>query len=283
MRHRSLGVVLVLAACGGSTPTPAPKVPENAPGGGPTTTQTREQVVHEAILAVTAGDVDKLMALADPKAFFELAIACKDGGEDLDARSVGARLRSDFARSIEKTRGTRVEVVSIKNEARGWTTRRSSRYASNSDRNATFVGKGGSVSKGCSARVDLLFHEIDVRVRLTKGNESKEARVRFDLVHGGGRWFLVKVPEDFGEVTGAAALAKMEEFQKQMCACKDKACADKVNEDMTRWGTEMAKRASYDRDEKPDPEIAKRSADIMTLYVECMTKLMMAGAGAPTP
>ena len=82
---------------------------------------------------------------------------------------------------------------------------------------------------------------------------------------------------------GAAgeAVAKMEGFQKQMCDCKDKACADKVNEEMTKWGTEMAKTAGAAKEEKPDPELAKKSADIMTKYTECMTKLMMAGAGAP--
>jgi len=77
---------------------------------------------------------------------------------------------------------------------------------------------------------------------------------------------------------GSDALAKMEGFSKQMCDCKDKACADKVNEEMTKWGTEMAKNAGKG-DEKPDPEMAKKSADIMTKYTECMTKLMMAGAG----
>ncbi len=85
---------------------------------------------------------------------------------------------------------------------------------------------------------------------------------------------------------GAAgeAVAKMEGFQKSMCDCKDKACADKVNEDMSKWGTEMAKTAGAAKDDKPDPDLAKKSADIMTKYTECMTKLMMAGAGAaPAP
>ncbi|MBA2539882.1 MAG: hypothetical protein H0V17_09630 [Deltaproteobacteria bacterium] len=80
------------------------------------------------------------------------------------------------------------------------------------------------------------------------------------------------------------AVAKMEGFQKSMCDCKDKACADKVNEDMSKWGTEMAKTAGAAKDDKPDPDLAKKSADIMTKYTECMTKLMMAGAGAaPAP
>ncbi|MBA2542691.1 MAG: hypothetical protein H0V17_23810 [Deltaproteobacteria bacterium] len=80
---------------------------------------------------------------------------------------------------------------------------------------------------------------------------------------------------------GAAgeAMAKMEEFSKAMCDCKDKACADKVNADMSKWGTEMAKSAGAKSDDKPDPEMAKKSADVMTKYTECMTKMMMAGAG----
>ncbi len=76
------------------------------------------------------------------------------------------------------------------------------------------------------------------------------------------------------------ALAKMEGFQKSMCDCKDKACADKVNEDMAKWGAEMAKTAgAAAKDDKPDPDLAKKSADVMTKYTECMTKLMMAGVG----
>ena len=58
------------------------------------------------------------------------------------------------------------------------------------------------------------------------------------------------------------AIAKMEGFSKAMCECKDKACADKVQEDMTKWGTEAAKTAKPD--EKPDPEMVKKSGEIMT-------------------
>ena len=78
------------------------------------------------------------------------------------------------------------------------------------------------------------------------------------------------------------AIAGMEDFKAKMCACKDKACADKVNEDMAKWGPEMAKNAGTARDAKPDPEAAKKSAEIMTRYTECMTKLMMAGMGEPS-
>src|SRR6478672_2278910 len=84
-----------------------------------------------------------------------------------------------------------------------------------------------------------------------------------------------------GGGAAAEALSKMEGFSKSMCECKDKACADKVNEEMTKWGTEMAKNAGATKDEKPDPELAKKTADVMGKYTECMTKLMMAAVPGP--
>jgi hypothetical protein len=78
------------------------------------------------------------------------------------------------------------------------------------------------------------------------------------------------------------AISVMEHFQRRMCNCKDKACADGTNEAMTKWGTEMAKNYSG-KDEKPNPDMAKKSADIMTKYVECMTKLMMGGQAPANP
>jgi hypothetical protein len=75
-----------------------------------------------------------------------------------------------------------------------------------------------------------------------------------------------------GQAEMAEALAAFQGFSKKMCACKDKACADKVNEEMAKWGTEMAKKATATS--KPDPEMAKKMADVATKYTECMTKVM---------
>ena len=75
------------------------------------------------------------------------------------------------------------------------------------------------------------------------------------------------------------SLAKMEGFQKRMCACKDKKCADKVNDDMTKWGTEMAKNSRPDG--RPSQDVIKKSVDVMTKYTECMTKLMTADPPKP--
>jgi hypothetical protein len=85
-----------------------------------------------------------------------------------------------------------------------------------------------------------------------------------------------------GEADGTKCIVgQMEYFARQMCKCTDKSCADSVNETMTKWGTEMAKSYAGKKDERPDPDMAKKSADIMQRYVECMTKNMMGDTKPP--
>jgi len=69
------------------------------------------------------------------------------------------------------------------------------------------------------------------------------------------------------------ALAKMCTFREHMCECKDKACADRVNEDFTHWMQEMAKNASGESATATTEDVAKAMADAATAYQECYTKL----------
>ncbi len=75
------------------------------------------------------------------------------------------------------------------------------------------------------------------------------------------------------------AMAKMSEFASRMCDCKDKACADRVQEDMTKWSTEMAK-SSPGLDYKPSEAQMKRMTEVGMKFSECMTKQMAAGTVA---
>ena len=70
----------------------------------------------------------------------------------------------------------------------------------------------------------------------------------------------------------ARLMEKLAVFENKMCACYDKACADKVNQEFTDWATAMAKTA--DEPDLPSPEDSKRVSDIVTHYSECMTKLL---------
>jgi hypothetical protein len=81
--------------------------------------------------------------------------------------------------------------------------------------------------------------------------------------------------------SASEAAGKMEGFAKAMCDCKDKTCGDKVNDDMKKWGEEMAKSAGKDTDTKPDPDLAKRMGDATTKLSECYTKLATPAATTP--
>lgn len=68
-------------------------------------------------------------------------------------------------------------------------------------------------------------------------------------------------------------------FVDQACACKDQACGDQVNKELTAWGTEMAKSAQ--QDSKPDQATIDQMTKLAQRYGECLTKLY--GATTPPP
>ncbi|HEX4419696.1 MAG TPA: hypothetical protein VH165_17400 [Kofleriaceae bacterium] len=77
---------------------------------------------------------------------------------------------------------------------------------------------------------------------------------------------------------GAAAMAKMAEVRDAMCKCADKPCADKVNEDLVKWGQDQAKADVAGKTAKLGDEDAKKLASITEEMTKCMTKAMT-GAG----
>ena len=83
----------------------------------------------------------------------------------------------------------------------------------------------------------------------------------------------------------AEAMPKMREFRDDMCACKDKACADKVQDDMNKWSADNVRNAG-DRPERPSEADMKQMQEIGTRYGECMARAMGVTAeptNAPPP
>lgn len=71
---------------------------------------------------------------------------------------------------------------------------------------------------------------------------------------------------------GAAdAIAKMSELKDKMCACKDKACADQVTQEMTKWGAEHSKGGEA---AKMSDDEQKKMASVTEGMTTCMTKIM---------
>ena len=69
------------------------------------------------------------------------------------------------------------------------------------------------------------------------------------------------------------AMAQMESFATEMCTCTDKACADRVQADMTKWAQEMAAKPGAG-EERPREQDMKRMTEMGQHYAECMTKAM---------
>ena len=79
------------------------------------------------------------------------------------------------------------------------------------------------------------------------------------------------------------AMAKMSEFKDKMCACKDKKCADDVQDQMNKWSAENAKNAGDKKAEAPDEKTMKEMQEVGTKYGECMAKAMGGGDTPPPP
>jgi len=63
-------------------------------------------------------------------------------------------------------------------------------------------------------------------------------------------------------------------FEHSMCGCKDKACAEAVNDELNRWATQLAKEHNSDTEERPNEEQMQRVTKVFSHYGECMTDLM---------
>lgn len=72
-------------------------------------------------------------------------------------------------------------------------------------------------------------------------------------------------------------------FVTAMCACRDKACADGVQEGLTKWSVDMAKSSPSRRDEKLDEATMKQMSEIGQQYAECMTKALQPPVPAEDP
>jgi hypothetical protein len=72
----------------------------------------------------------------------------------------------------------------------------------------------------------------------------------------------------------------MARFRDQMCACRDKACADQVQDGMNRWSSDVAKDLGSDReDRKLGEDDIKELTAVTEAYGRCMMTAMMAGSG----
>lgn len=80
-------------------------------------------------------------------------------------------------------------------------------------------------------------------------------------------------------MTSTCIIDTLDAFSNRMCGCKDRACADKVNGDMTSWAQTIAEDPTM-ASSKPTESEVKRATAVTQKYAECMTKLI---ANEPPP
>lgn len=71
-------------------------------------------------------------------------------------------------------------------------------------------------------------------------------------------------------------------FTERVCSCADKACAEKVTMDMTKWSSDLAEKAKGQQP-PPDPDMPDKMTKLSQRYSECMMKVYSAEPPQPDP
>lgn len=238
---------------------------------------SQDELAKATVAALAKGDADALTKLGDPGALAALMECKKDDGDD-DTERKRKELREQNDELVAKTKGHEIELVAI--------TQRPPRLDANGKNKGAFE-KGQKLSSRCTAKVAIVAHKVDVKLEVGGG----EATMTIEMVEAEGRWYLVddidlemssSVGGGAAGAGGAAAgtgelLATATSFRDRMCACKDKACADGVQQDMTRWSMEQAKAAAS---VTIDQATVTQMTTVMEAYSKCMTGALGTSVGA---
>jgi len=272
-------VLIVAAACGGSTATSTtrpsttqPATPSATlgsavvaaafstdPGSAPTTphdttppvdeplaTAEREPLIRATFAALTVGDAEKLIMLVDAKGSFARATDCEKGAQtfgDIDA------IETLIRRAARNSKGLAIEILAIPREG---TRKRLPR---------------GSRVGGCTTKQVLVSESLSVKVRVRRaGKPAFDTDVAMQLSAVGDRWYLGRLPAKIAE--DRAWMAKLTAFADTTCACTDKPCANRAYAAMMQWERERAMR---DEDGAADDELGAALA-LFKKIDDCVAK-----------
>jgi hypothetical protein len=252
-------IAMVLVACGGSAATtsgPPTTVSNTMTPSGPDVHRSRHTLVRKAVAALAAGDVEGLVVLASPKELYAAHYTCSS----LTSDQFAAAAREQYTEASAASKGVVAEVVFIEELE---------------------IEKDAHRDESCAPKKSLVTFAASVKVKVGSDDKARERRLDFTLHEVGERWYLGRVPALTATSHAESAIAMVVEFSGRMCACKDKACADKVNEDYTKWGMEMAKNARPEDAKNVSADDTKRMVEAATRYSECYTKLAMSHQGNP--
>jgi hypothetical protein len=236
-------------------------------GGSGSGAGSRDDLVKRTLAAMGEGNVDQLVKLGDPISLEAALLDCserdkrkdkgKDDGKDKadadadadkgdtkdepkdeggdddfdDPQIASKRLRRKHERLVEKTKGMKIELVSIEGP-------KGKDEPKEKDKDAERkkgTRKGDEITKGCVLKTDVELHELVAKVKVTEpdAKEASEGEATLSVLQAGGSWYLLRAP--VLSAGGGALGAKLRKYRDQMCACKDAACTEEVFKEMKDW------------------------------------------------
>lgn len=243
---------LALAAC----PAPAPAGSAAEPTGPARRAgdphASRDELVKATLAAMSTGDLAAFDKLVDLEAMTARATECKTPQEH----------REDLAH-----KRTRFNELRVSLDAAAVTL-----IGVDDDKTALRLAKGQPAGKGCTTKVPLEFHTLQVAVDVThRGAKAEPATAQLTAIAVDGVWYLAAAPELKLPTSDAGVTEKFRLYRDKICACKDQMCLSKVQDDMAKAFAEV------DQTRKPSEE----DMAIAQQMAQCMAKL--AGDAAPPP
>jgi hypothetical protein len=175
--------------------------------------RAREAAIRATVAAAGAGDVERLLALVDPVGTFALdctnakPVDSSDQATFRDPARMRTSMRDTFARELEALRGTTLAIRAIE-----------------ASPGPSHTYKVGDSVSGCV--VTKPYAVWAARVELAVGEPAWTDATYMVLIAIDGRYHPLGPPRVRSK---PFVFAELENQRDEMCACRDRACADSVD------------------------------------------------------
>ena len=258
-------------------------------GGDPKGGDSRDAVIKGTLAALADGNVDRLLALADPVGLHDKLVDCsgktkprkkegrddddddedKDDDKDIsdeekerrDPKKQREKMKEEFEKIAPRAKGAKIELVEIVTKEPPVPSDDEKKKKDDDDedydkdKELTFLMKSGErVYTGCYSKKPARLAETKIKVKVTppKG-EAIEQEAKVMMIQVGKGWYLLNPPRISA---GGAALAKeFSEMRDKVCACKDAACADKLKDEIKEDRGKEFKKEMKDLSDKEKDKI----------------------------
>lgn len=136
-----------------------------------------DEVANKTLAALTAGDVDALIALMGSEQT-DKYLECVDGAKQPDPAKALADQRAMLGKITEKSKGLTVELVKL------------------GMAKTTKLEAGKELMPGCKLTTGLAMHDHDFSVKVKSGDKpARDRTYKIALTEIDGRWFLASPPK----------------------------------------------------------------------------------------